>query len=92
MSQQPIKQEMVPLRDMNGNRILDKNNKPVMARELTYEVNGKKIVVQDHSAGHDFGGIGDQPPHHNVRPIENTDTGKVEGMEKHYYFNKRNKK
>lgn len=38
MSQQPIKQEMVPLRDMNGNRILDKNNKPVMARELTYNL------------------------------------------------------
>ena len=55
-------------------------------------VNGRKTVVQDHSLGHDFGGIENQPPHHNVRPFENTDTGKVQGMEKHYYFNKRNRK
>lgn len=90
MSQKPINQEMVPLRDMDGNRILNKNKQPVMSRELTYDVKGEKIVIQDHSEGHDFGGVGDQPSHHNVRPIENTDTGKIKGMEKHYYFNKRN--
>ena len=94
MSQQPISQKMVPLTDSNGNWILDANKQPVMSRELTYDVNGKKIVIQDHSAGHDFGegGIGDQPPHHNVRPAENTRTGKVDGMEDHYYFDKRNNK
>ena len=94
MSQQPISQKMVPLTDSNGNWILNVNKQPVMTRELTYDVNGKKIVIQDHSAGHDFGegGIGDQPSHHNVRPAENTRTGKVEGMEDHYYFDKRNNK
>ena len=75
-----------------ASRILNGNNQPVMSREVNYDVNGKKVVIQDHSAGHDFGGIGDRPSHHNVRHIENTDTGKVIGMEKHYYFGKRNKK
>ncbi|WP_246234784.1 HNH/endonuclease VII fold putative polymorphic toxin, partial [Bacillus aquiflavi] len=91
-SQHPINQRMVPLKHSNGNWILDSNKRPIMTRELTYEINGKKIVIQDHSVGHDFGGIGNQPSHHNVRPIENTRTGKVEGMEDHYYFKKRNKK
>ncbi|PSV59404.1 hypothetical protein CTT35_15410 [Photobacterium damselae] len=32
------------------------------------------MVIQDHGAGHNFGqgGIGDQGPHFNIRPIENT--------------------
>lgn len=94
MSQQPISQKMVPLTDANGNRILNASKQPVMTRELTYDINGRKVVIQDHSAGHNFGqgGIGDQPSHHNVRPAENTRTGKVEGMEDHYYFDKRNNK
>ena len=94
MSQHPIRQDMVPLTDASGNWILNANKQPIMTRELTYDVNGKKIVIQDHSAGHNFGegGIGDQPSHHNVRPAENTRTGKVEGMEDHYYFDKRNNK
>lgn len=65
---------MVPLTDTNGNWILDANKQPVMSRELTYDVNGKNMVIKDHSAGHYFGegGIGDQPSHHNVRSTENT--------------------
>ena len=83
---------MVHLTDSNGNWILGENKLPVISRELTYEVNGNKIVIQDHSFGHDFGegGIGNQPSHYNVRPIENTRTGKVKGMKDHYYFIKRN--
>ena len=94
MSQQPAQQKMIPLTDSNGNWIMGSNKKPVMTRELTYDVNGKKVVIQDHSAGHNFGegGIGNQSSHHNVRPIENTRTGKVDGMEDHYYFNRRNAK
>ncbi|MFD0769806.1 HNH/endonuclease VII fold putative polymorphic toxin [Bacillus sp. CGMCC 1.60114] len=93
-SQHPISQKMVPLTDSNGKWILNDNKQPIMTRELTYEVKGQKIVIQDHSAGHDFGqgGIGDQPPHHNVRPEYNTRTGQVDGMADHYYFEKRNKK
>ena len=70
------------------------NKQPIMTRELTYEVKGQKIIIQDHSEGHKFGegGIGDQPPYHNVRPEYNTRTGQVDGMEDHYYFEKRNKK
>lgn len=65
-----------------------------MTRESTYEIGGKTVIIQDHSFGHDFGegGIGNQPSHHNVRPPENTRTGKVDGMEDHYYFDMRNKK
>ncbi|MGR3911640.1 RHS repeat-associated core domain-containing protein, partial [Burkholderia sp. SR8] len=94
LSQQPISQKMVPLTDSSGNWLLGDNNKPVMTRELTYQVGGKNVVIQDHSAGHVFGegGIGDQPSHHNVRPEENTRTGKIQGMDDHYYFDCRNKK
>lgn len=93
-SQHPVSQKMVPMSDSNGNWILNSNKRPIMTRELTYEVNGKKIIIQDHSAGHDFdeGGIGNQSSHHNVRPEENTRNGKVKGMDDHYYFEKRNKK
>lgn len=98
MSQQPIIQKMVPMTDRNGNWILGPDKKPIMTRELTYEVNGKKIVIQDHSAGHQYpGGIGNQGPHHNVRTV-NPKTGKTdrnrtpEGAKDHYYFDYRNKK
>ncbi|UDB53166.1 pre-toxin TG domain-containing protein [Bacillus safensis] len=93
-TQNPESQKMVPLTDKNGKRILNEKNQPILTRELTYEVNGKKIVIQDHSNGHDFGegGIGNQPSHHNVRPEHNTRNGKVEGVEDHYYFERRNNK
>jgi uncharacterized protein RhaS with RHS repeats len=95
LSQQPISQKMVPLTASNGNWLLGDNNRPVMTRELTYQVGGKNVVIQDHSSGHTFGeegGVGDQPSRHNVRPEENARTGKVQGMDAHYYFNCRNKK
>jgi len=94
MSQQPLSQKMVPLTDSGGAWILGENKQPIMTRELTYQVNGKSVIVQDHSAGHYYneGGIGDQPSHHNVRPEENTRTGKVDGMDDHYYFDCRNRK
>lgn len=74
---------MVPLTDGAGNRILNEMQQPIMTRELTYEINGQTVIIQDHSAGHKFGEgeIGDQPSHYNVRPPENTRTRKVEGME-----------
>ena len=94
ISQQPVSQKMIPLTDSAGGWILGGDKKPIMTRELTYQVNGKNVVIQDHSAGHYYGegGVGDQPSHHNVRPEENTRTGKVDGMSDHYYFNCRNKK
>ncbi|MGS7254340.1 RHS repeat-associated core domain-containing protein, partial [Pseudomonas anuradhapurensis] len=94
LTQQPINQKMVRLTNRDGESILDENRRPIRSRELTYRVNGRDIIVQDHSAGHYYGegGVGDQPPHHNVRPIDNPRTGSVDGMEDHYYFNCRNKK
>ena len=94
MSQQPISQKMVPLTDSAGARILGDDKQPIMTRELTYQVNGKNVIIQDHSAGHFFGegGVGDQPSHHNVRPEDRPRTGAVDGMSDHYYFSCRNKK
>nr|WP_239007231.1 HNH/endonuclease VII fold putative polymorphic toxin [Burkholderia diffusa] len=94
MSQQPIRQKMVPLIDTSGAWILGDDKQPIMTRELTYQVNGKNVIIQDHSAGHYYGegGVGDQPPHHNVRPEDRPRTGSVDGMDDHYYFNCRNKK
>ena len=55
----------------------------IFARE-----DGSKVVIQDYSAGHNFGegGIGDQNSHFNVRPQENTRTGSVPGTAAHYPF------
>ncbi|UTR16979.1 HNH/endonuclease VII fold putative polymorphic toxin [Salipaludibacillus sp. LMS25] len=41
--------------------------------------------MQNHSAGHQKGSHG---PHFNVRPIDNTRTGKVPGTKEHYPFKK----
>ena len=86
---------MVPMTDKNGKAIFDQNHRPIMTRELTYQVDGKDIVIQDHSAGHKNGeknSKDNQSCDLNVRPAENTRNGKVEGMQDHYYFEKRNKK
>ncbi len=85
--QHPSRVERVPMTDRNGNRILDENNQPVMSREYHYDrSDGREIVIQEHSAGHQFGegGVGDQGPHFNVRPAENTRTGSVPGTDDHY--------
>jgi len=47
------------------------------------------VVIQDHSAGHSFGapdGAGDQGPHFNVRPADDTRNGSVLGTDPHYPF------
>ncbi|WP_407945308.1 HNH/endonuclease VII fold putative polymorphic toxin [Paraburkholderia antibiotica] len=57
-------------------------NKRVLTREYQYtRSDGTVVVIQDHGAGHDFGegGVGNQGPHFNVRPISNTKTGSVDG-------------
>ena len=44
-------------------------------------------MIQDHSAGHHYSdGKGEQCPHYNVRPIENTRTGSVANTQDHYSF------
>jgi hypothetical protein len=57
-----------------------------MTREYTYtRPDGSRVIIQDHSAGHSrSGGVGNQGPHFNVRPPENTRTGNVPGTKDHY--------
>jgi hypothetical protein len=87
VSQQPEKRPKVPMTESEsggGKTILGKDGKPVMTREYGYTTtDGKKVVIQDHRAGHEKGGQG---PHYNVRPSENTRTGSVEGTQPHYPF------
>lgn len=90
VSQQPGSVERVKMTDRNGSAILDAGGNPINTREYHFKNNdGQNIVIQDHSAGHNFGGVGDRGPHFNVRPIENTRTGKVPGTRSHYEFIKR---
>ncbi|GID25665.1 HNH/endonuclease VII fold putative polymorphic toxin [Paractinoplanes brasiliensis] len=87
MSKVPDKVERVPMTDKFGNPVLDANKQRVMTREYHFtRDDGSKVVIQDHSAGHQFGegGVGDQGRHLNVRPGDNTRTGKVEGTAQHY--------
>lgn len=66
--------------------IKDISGKLIITRVYYYKNRrGKTIVLQDHSAGHKKG---NQGSHFNVRPIENTRTGHVEGTEDHYPFKK----
>lgn len=88
--QQPESKDKVRMTDRNGKAVLDKNGKPVVTRETTHTyTKGEKIVIQDHSAGHQFGkgGIGDRGPHLNVRPADNTRSGQVSGTKEYYPFN-----
>jgi hypothetical protein len=60
-----------------------------MTREYTFTTSdGTKVVIQDHSAGHQFneGGVGDQGAHFNVRPVENTRNGEINGTKAHYLY------
>ena len=75
--------------DRGGNPVLGPDKQPLMTREYTYtRPDGKQMVIQEHSAGHAYGegGVGDQGPHFNVRPADDTRTGKVPGTEEHYPF------
>ncbi|SEP83996.1 RHS repeat-associated core domain-containing protein [Pseudomonas cuatrocienegasensis] len=86
-AQHPDAVTKVPMTNRGGTSVLGLDGKPVMTREYTYtRPDGTKVVIQDHSAGHQFGqkGVGDQGPHFNVRPPENTRTGSVPGTQNHY--------
>jgi hypothetical protein len=77
--------------DSNGHAVLDDNYKPIRTRQYHYTVNNDEIVIQDHSAGHQFGdgGVGDQGPHFNVRPgssPEELRNGIFPGTEAHYNY------
>jgi toxin YqcG len=81
---QPLKVDHVDMVE-NGKRVMV-NGQVVKTREYHYRTNdGKVVVIQEHTAGHQgslapAGGM----PHLNVRPIENTRTGRVAGTAAHY--------
>ncbi|WP_077002909.1 HNH/endonuclease VII fold putative polymorphic toxin, partial [Variovorax sp. KK3] len=86
-TQHPDSVSRVPMTDQNGKSVLGLDGKPIMTREYTYtRPDGTNAVVQDHGAGHQFrqGGVGDQGPHFNVRPPENTRGGSIPGTKDHY--------
>lgn len=74
----------------NNESILNNEGRPILTREYQFNrADSSIIVIQDYSAGHRFsapGNAGDQPAHLNLRPIENTRNGKVDGARDHYYF------
>ncbi len=73
-------------------KVRDDNGKPIITRNYEYtRPDGTKVVIQDHSAGHQFkdGASGDQGAHLNIRPIYDTRHGQVEGTKPHYPFKRR---
>ena len=78
----------VKMTDRNGSAILNDEGKPIWTREYQYtRHDGSKVIIQDHSAGHNYlDGVGNQGSHFNIRPIENTRTGKLAGTLEHYNY------
>lgn len=90
MSQAPTKVEKVNLTDGDGHNILGKEYQPIITSEYTFNRYGKDdVVIQDHWPGHIYGPEGtpgNQGPHVNIRPINDTRNGKVSGTLDHYPF------
>ncbi|RHH66521.1 MULTISPECIES: HNH/endonuclease VII fold putative polymorphic toxin [Vagococcus] len=81
-----IKKPMTKPDFMGGGVLKDSSGKVIMTREYNYtNINGEKIIIQDHSAGHALSGQG---AHFIVRPIDKPRNGTVEGTLPHYPFNK----
>jgi hypothetical protein len=92
-SQQPDSIGYRDLETRSGKKILDKDGNIIRTREYIYTTpEGEQVIIQEHSAGHVFhdkdGTVSRQGPHFNVRPIDDPRTGKVDGTEPHYPFNK----
>ena len=85
-SQQPEKQENAPVTDANGKQVVN-NGKPQTSREYTHTTgDGKKVVIQDHKAGHNFKDGKKTGSHFNVRPPDDTRHGTVPGTQPHYPY------
>lgn len=76
--------------DRNGRRVLDARGRPIMSREYDFDLaDGRRIAIQDHSAGHTFGlpgTAGNQGPHFNVRENPQLRRGHPTGTQEHYPF------
>jgi RHS repeat-associated protein len=87
-SQQPSSQKTVPVTDSNGKQIVT-DGKPQTSRETTHTTgDGKTVVIQVHGQGHTYPDGGTVGPHVNVRPVEDTRHGTVDGTKPHYPFTK----
>ena len=88
MSQQPNKVYHKDLKDGLGRTVKGLIGRPIQTRN--YEFKGKNnepITIQEHSLGHTKATTGHgAEPHFNVRPIDNLNTGHVEGTYGHYNF------
>ncbi|VEH89193.1 HNH/endonuclease VII fold putative polymorphic toxin [Propionibacterium australiense] len=85
MSEQPSSVERVNMTDKFDRNVLDSDGLPISTREYHYTGQGHDpVVIQDHAAGHVFDDGGSVGQHFNVRPPENTRTGKVPGTYSHY--------
>ncbi|MCX4750555.1 DUF6531 domain-containing protein [Kitasatospora sp. NBC_01287] len=87
----PLDEDWVPSTNRQGKQILDENHQPVYFHQEYYETkDGDIIVFQDHYTGHSFGapdGVGDQPPHLHVRPLDDPRNGVLPPpAEAHYYY------
>nr|WP_232217508.1 HNH/endonuclease VII fold putative polymorphic toxin [Xenorhabdus cabanillasii] len=89
-NQQP-KIDRVDLLDGNGKKIIGSNGQVIKVRQYHYtNKDGKPIVIQEHSLGHEKATPGHgAEPHFNVRPITNLGTGDEPGTHGHYNFPKR---
>lgn len=86
-SQQPEKQERVPVTDSSGRQAMGGDGKPETSREYTHTTGtGEKVVIQDHSQGHTFADGTKVGPHVNVRPASDTRHGQVSGTQSHYMY------
>jgi len=89
VSQQPekVKRPFMELpKSSGGHKIKDKSGNLIKTRDYYYKNRkSKKIIIQDHGAGHEKG---NQGPHFNVRPIDKPRKGSVEGTKTHYPFDK----
>ena len=87
VNQQPydiVKEPMRTAEYEGGHIIKDSNGNIIETKEYYFKnYDGDTIVIQDHSAGHKKGGQGS---HFNVRPGDNTRTGKVPWTKEHYPF------
>ena len=87
-NQEPFAIEKVPMSepDYMGGHVDTSSKKVIETREYYYKNRkGETVIIQDHSAGHKKG---NQGSHFNVRPVDDTRTGKFPGTKGHYPFKK----
>lgn len=78
MSQRPSSVLRENMTDKFENNVLGPDGRVIVTR--VYSFDNKKVLIQEHSAGHEFFPL----PHFNVRPSSDPRHGHVPGTKKHY--------